>query len=253
MYFNYDNAEFRYRPFPIALVRPILPEDQYARFVAEYPPLKLFASYGELGKQGVKYTLSERENAGEYDRFVQSSPLWRSFHGWIKSDDFIYQALAMLRQRGIDLGYERISRGKRMVRQLRAAFGGRWSHRFDRLAARFEFSALPADGGEVVPHTDAPSKIVTMAVSMAAPGEWSPEFGGGLDINRPKDEHLDFNQMNRLAGFDDMEVVDTFDFRENQAVIFVKTFNSWHSDRPMSGKGSTALRRTLTIVIEAGA
>jgi hypothetical protein len=34
-------------------------------------------------------------------------------------------------------------------------------------------------------------------------------------------------------------------------VMFIKTFNSWHSVRPMTGKGSEAMRRTLTINIEA--
>lgn len=252
MYFDFDHINFRCRPFPIALARPIMPPDQYAAYVAAYPPLDLFASYAAMGKIGMKFTLSEKENAKHYEQFVQGSPLWREFHRWIKSDAFIYGTLDMLRRHEIDLGYERISSGKRMARQLRAAFGGRWSHRFDRLSARFEFSALPADGGQVVPHTDAPGKIVTMVVSMAAPGEWHPEYGGGLDINRPKDERLDFNQMNRLARFEDMEVVETFDFEANQAVIFVKTFNSWHSVRPMTGAGSSALRRTLTIVIEAG-
>jgi len=33
-------------------------------------------------------------------------------------------------------------------------------------------------------------------------------------------------------------------------VIFVRTFNSWHSVPPMTGKGSGAMRRTLTINIE---
>lgn len=253
MYFSYEHMNFRYRPFPIALARPILSDADYGNFVSEYPPLALFASYSDMGKQGQKYTLSEKENPEQYRSFVQGSPLWREFYRWIKSDDFIHGTLDMLRQHRIDLGYERIPAGKRMARQLKAAFGGRWSHRFDRLSARFEFSALPADGGRVVPHTDAPGKIVTMVVSMAAPGEWLPEYGGGLDINRPKDESLDFNQMNGLGRFEDMEVVDTFDFQENQAVVFVKTFNSWHSVRPMTGTGSTALRRTLTIVIEAGA
>jgi hypothetical protein len=54
-----------------------------------------------------------------------------------------------------------------------------------------------------------------------------------------------------LAGFEDMEVLHTYDFTANQAVIFVKTFNSWHSVRPMTGVGSDQLRRTLTITIEA--
>lgn len=253
MYFSYQHVNFRYRPFPIALARPIFSDADYARFVEAYPPLALFASYDEMGKQGRKYTLSEKENPEHYDKFVQGNALWKNFHRWIKSAAFVYETLDMLRGHGVDLGYERIASGRRMARQLKAVFGGRWSHRFDRLSARFEFSALPADGGQVVPHTDAPGKIVTMVVSMATPGEWAPEYGGGLDINRPKDESRDFNQMNGLARFEDMEILDTFDFQENQAVIFVKTFNSWHSVRPMAVAGSTALRRTLTIVIEAGA
>jgi hypothetical protein len=36
-------------------------------------------------------------------------------------------------------------------------------------------------------------------------------------------------------------------------VVFVKTFNSWHSVRPMTGSGSALMRKTLTINIEAAA
>jgi len=57
--------------------------------------------------------------------------------------------------------------------------------------------------------------------------------------------------MNRQAGFEEMEVLDTFPFTPNQAVLFIKTFNSWHSVRPMRGNGSKAMRKTLTINIEA--
>ena len=48
-----------------------------------------------------------------------------------------------------------------------------------------------------------------------------------------------------------MNVIDTYEFSPNQAVMFIKTFNSWHSVRPMTGKGTDAMRRTLTINIEA--
>ncbi len=47
-----------------------------------------------------------------------------------------------------------------------------------------------------------------------------------------------------------MAVVRTFDYRPNRAVVFVKTYNSWHSIRPMTGPDPKALRRTLTVVIE---
>ena len=92
-----------------------------------------------------------------------------------------------------------------------------------------------------------------MIVSMVRENEWNPEFGGGTDVNRPKDQRHSFNRINELANFGDMEILQTFDFKPNQGVIFVKTFNSWHSVRPMSGHNAQDLRKTLTINIEAGA
>ena len=77
-----------------------------------------------------------------------------------------------------------------------------------------------------------------------------PGHGGGTDVNWPKDETGSFNQMNRVAGFDEMEVLHTYPFTPNQCVVFVKTFNSWHSVAPMHGPAGP-LRRTLTINIEA--
>jgi len=87
---------------------------------------------------------------------------------------------------------------------------------------------------------------------MLREGEWDPSLGGGTDVNAPKDVRYSFNHLNRQAGFDDMGVLDTFAFTPNQAVVFVKTFNSWHSVRPMTGDGAGRMRKTLTINIEAG-
>ncbi|MFO1072602.1 MAG: hypothetical protein U1E17_07945 [Geminicoccaceae bacterium] len=38
-----------------------------------------------------------------------------------------------------------------------------------------------------------------------------------------------------------MEPLETYAFEPNQCVLFVKTFNSWHCVRPMTGQAS-ALR-----------
>jgi hypothetical protein len=91
---------------------------------------------------------------------------------------------------------------------------------------------------------------VTIIVSILDDNEWDPAFGGGTDINRPVDPRFSFNRLNRQGHFKDMEVIDTFDLQANQAVQFVRTFNSWHSVRPMTGKGAPAMRRSLTINIE---
>lgn len=249
--FSYEHVTFKYDPFPIGLAKPIMEPGLYEQLVGNFPPLEIFESFEELGKKGRKYTLSEKENRKVYLDFVQSSPLWRDFHAWIKSRAFPYSVMEMLRQHDIDLGYRYVPPARRLSRLAKNLVRGRPSPYYVPLKARFEFSALPADGGHLVPHTDAPTKIVTMIVSILGKGEWNPSFGGGTDVNQPKEDRHRFNYLNRLAGFEDMEVLHTYEFTANQAVIFVKTFNSWHSVRPMTGVGSDALRRTLTINIEA--
>jgi hypothetical protein len=118
------------------------------------------------------------------------------------------------------------------------------------LHTRFEFSVLKGDGGEVAPHTDTPKKIITLVLSMIREGEWDTRFGGGLQINRATDNAYAFNWSNRIVPWEKVELVDTIPFVPNQCIIFVKTFNSLHSVRNMTQHGSSALRKTVTIVIE---
>jgi hypothetical protein len=252
MFLSFDHLKFRYEPFPIGLAKPVMDDGTYQECLKNYPPREIFEDYGEMGKPGNKLTLSEKENPKKYLDFINSNPLWKEFHGWIKSDDFVYKVLDTLREHYIDLGYYYAPPARRLFHRIKDHLSMRSTQRSERLRARFEFSALPVDGGAVVPHTDAPTKIATLVVSMAGDGEWNPEFGGGTDLNRPKNDKLRFNHLNRLADFEEMEVLETFEFTPNQAVVFVRTFNSWHSVRPMTGVGSPLFRKTLTIVIEAG-
>jgi hypothetical protein len=85
---------------------------------------------------------------------------------------------------------------------------------------------------------------------MIREGEWDPRFGVGLQINRATDNAYAFNWSNRIVPWDRVEVVDTIPFLPNQCMIFVKMFNSLHSVRKMTQHGSSALRKTVTIVIE---
>ena len=251
MFFNYDHLQFRYEPFPIGLAKPLMEASGYREMLAAYPGKELFAYLPELGH---KYSLSEKNNPKGYQELIRSRPIWREFHGWLKSEGFIAGVLQALRERHIDLGYRKLPRpADRFAKLAKNLVRGRLDPGRPPLAARFEFSMLPAAGGHIVPHTDSPGKIITLVVSMVDEGEWDPAFGGGTDVNRPRDPALAYNELNRQAGFEDMDVVDSFAFTPNQAVVFVKTFNSWHSVRPMTGNGSAAMRKTLTINIEAGA
>jgi hypothetical protein len=245
--FRYDHLHFRREPFPIGLARRILDESTYRELLASYPPIERFTA---LTKVGTKYTLSERFNPRDYADVIRTTPAWREFHRYVKSDAFIASLLETLREHHIDLGFD-ISRSRvlRRLGVLLAAVRGQGS-REPLLTSRFEFSMLPAKGGHVIPHTDGPSKIVTLVLTMVDDDEWESSWGGGTDVVWPRDVERSFNQVNAQLDFDEVDVIDTFEFAPNQAVVFIKTFNSWHAVRPMTGSDPNAMRRTLTINIE---
>ena len=248
-FFNLDALEMRYDPFPIGSVRPLMDEARYTELLDYYPPRELFAY---LPKVGHKYVLSEKFNGEEYQHFLRGNPVWREFHAWIKSDAFIRMIMRGLRDHHIDLGLGKThSPMKQLWKSVKHTLNRNQKPQAARLSTRFEFSMLPADGGHIRPHTDVPAKIVTLVVSMTRDGEWDPAWGGATEVNWPKDKRQIFNQLGEYLPFDAVDILDAYPFLSNQAVIFVKTFNSWHSVRPMTGHGTDAVRKTLTINIEA--
>ncbi len=251
-FFNFENVKFNYEPFPIGLGTPIMEGSIYDRLLDSYPDVSLFKSMPYLGnKQSVKYSLAEKNNGENYRQFLANTPIWRQFHDWVKRPEFLIETLKMLARKNIELGIYDVNLTKNLdLAQIQALPEHKALNLTIPLSARFEFSILPADGGQLHPHTDSPSKIITWVVSMVRPGEWNHAFGGGTDVMRPKKTELNFNWVNRYLEFEDVDILSTYPFNPNQALVFVKTFNSWHAVSPMKGKGSKDLRRTLTINIE---
>ncbi len=247
--FSYEHVDFLYEPYPIGLIKPIMDQDLYDALVDTFPPVELFEYKPELGS---KYVLSEKYNSRKYHDFVAKTPAWRDFRHWIKSRSFVESVDAMLRENDIDVGMKRRwPRGYRKLRQVAHDIGHGQTPRFGHeLRTRFEFSALPVDGGCILPHTDNPSKIIIMVLAMVKDGEWDPGLGGGTEVDRAKDHRYAYNWLNNQLPFEEVETLNTFEFGPNQCVIFVRTFNSLHCVRPLRGKGSKALRRSLTINIE---
>ncbi len=246
---DFSTMRFRYEPYPIGVARPVMDEGLYRDLVDSFPPIDLFKYMPKFGK---KYTLSEKFNSRNYHDFIRSNPVWREFHAWVKSDAFVDTVLDMLKRHHIDLGLDRHREPGpvRLGRALGYLVRGRLPCLRPRLRTRFEFSALPADGGAVLPHTDTPRKIITLIVSMVREGEWREEWGGGTEVNVPRRTEYAFNWLNRQVPFEDIDTLDVFPFRPNQCVVFVKTFNSLHCVRPMTGPADGAFRRTLTMNIE---
>jgi len=247
--FRLNELQFDYEPYPIGFGKNVVDAALYERMVAAWPDQKFFQYMPQLGH---KYSLSERNHPDKYAQIVSNDPIWRAVWQEVKSSAFITQVLEGLRKQEIDLAIAPAA-----IRGTSGAAPG-WTALWQRiigrklksLTARFEFSMMPSNGGSIKPHTDSPQKIITLVYSILNPGDWNPTWGGGTDVLRIKDPRKSFNHVNRQAEFEETEVLKTFEFVPNQLVVFVKTFNSWHAVRPMTGDDPHAMRRTLTINIE---
>ncbi len=254
-YFNFENAKFSYEPFPVGIISPVVEAHTYDQLVETFPDVSICKLMPYLGeKKSLKYSLAEKNNGEQYFDFLASTPIWKGFYDWVKSPDFLFRALEFLAANNIELGYYNpsgLAKPKRLIERVRDAWLiNKYGHTLP-LSARFEFSILPADGGQLQPHTDSPGKIATFVISMVRPGEWNASWGGATDMLRPKRSDLNFNWVNRYMEYDEVETIASYPFLPNQALVFIKTFNSWHCVRPMVGHDTGAWRRTLTINIES--
>jgi hypothetical protein len=255
-----EHATFMHEPFPRGVIRPVFAEDVYEELLATFPPVDEFLYKPHLGD---KYSLSEVNNSSQYRDWIKRHDIWHRLRAEIKSPEFTDRVLRLLRDHQIDLGllgedevgrirHARNKLGRYRRRQIGA--GELWQHLAARprrtpMTTRFEFSMLPAAGGHILPHTDAPQKLITLVFSMERPGEWDDAWGGGTSMDRPKDPRRTFNHVNDWMKFDEVESFEQMPFEPNQCVFFIKTFNSFHSVPPMTGPEGT-MRRTLTLNIE---
>ena len=244
----FDKADFRYEPYPIGVAKEVLAPEHYEQLVAAFPNEEMMK---RLHGSTDKLSLSEKNHPVRYRQFVRSNPLWRDFHAYVKRHGFVGEILQMLRSSHIDL---KLSGAVTTVpgawaRIVASLLSFKLPYDLTRLSARFEFSIVHGDGGCLKPHTDTPNKLITLVISMVGENEWPLEYGGGTDVNRALDVKNAYNHANRSLDFSDVEVLHTYPFEPNQCVIFVKTFNSLHSVRPIHAPPGV-LRKSLTINIE---
>ncbi|WP_299617622.1 hypothetical protein [Pelagibius sp.] len=245
---NFDAIEFDYEPYPIGIARGALDPDFYRELIATFPDDKTFV-LKEFN--GVKYSLSRHNNKAAYFEHLRKNAGWGRFYDYIKSERFITDTMAMLRSHNIDLGLANVSWRERAAKRFKALKKGSPQPHIPRLRSRFEFSSMPVTGGNIRPHTDHPSKVVTMVIPILKDDEWNDDYGGGTSVVWPRDRNRSYNLVNGYMDFDEVECLRTYPFEPNQCLVFVKTYNSWHAVWPMTGNDPTVLRRTLTINIES--
>jgi hypothetical protein len=246
MKLNFNNAQFDYKPFPICYIPDFIDESTYKTLSESYPDMSKFAFKTKLGG---KYSLAERNNGEFYFEFLKNNPCWKDFYDHVKSKEFALQMIDYVKSNNIDLGFKQdiwwTENGNMPWRNALARFMNKRV-----MMSKFEFSIMPANGGHILPHTDSANKNITLVLSFIKPGEWNEAWGGGTEVNEPKDETKTYNHVNKVFPFEEVKTLKTFPFKPNQCVLFVKTYNSWHSVAPMNGP-ETAMRKTVTINIES--
>ena len=250
---NYQNFVFDYDPFPLGVAKQFVDSERYQLLVNNFPSSNLFGNF--FDKFSHKRALSERYNPSVYHHFIRQTPVYNEFYQYIKSPDFIHDTLDCFEQNYIHLGLSDCK-----ILSTSSALNGGFHYwlktmktklmKGKGLSARFEFSALPSDGGSVRPHTDAPEKLITLVLSILEEGAWNPAWKGGTDVLKPKDIRRNYNFNNTYFDFDECEVIKTVEYVPNQCILFLKTFNSLHSVPPLQNKCGNEFRRTLTINIE---
>ena len=218
---DFSKLAFLRDPYPIGLATKVFHDIPYRAMIEGFPPIDLLKHWG--GKEYNKYVLNERMSI-EFHEYISEHPIWWAFHNSIKKPEFPEFIFFILKSHGIEI----------------APNPDGWT-------TRFEFSAMPAEGGWIVPHTDIYSKAVTLIFSILGPGEWNPSWGGGTDVLVPKDPTAQYKDYK--APLELFDRVETFNYKPNQCIIFIKTENSWHSVGPIQGPAGK-WRRTLTLNIE---
>jgi hypothetical protein len=243
--FSLAKAEFLYEPYPICYAGDVFSASDYALLTATYPDVSAFAHMPKLGD---KYSLSERNNPAQYKAFIASQPLWAKLHAHFKSKSFIEETLEFLGRHNIDLGLGEY-RFTNVAGAKRSGVVSRLTGRPE-LSARFEFSMMGGQGGHILPHTDDHRKLITLVFSMNKMGEWDDSWGGGTQVCWPKDRTKIYNHTNKYLEFGEVDVLKSFDFKPNQCILFIKTYNSWHQVAPIQAPVGSPLRKTLTVNIE---
>jgi len=233
---NFDDVTFRYEPWPIGIGRSFFAPDLFDELSRTFPPRELFKPDPELGG---RWSLDEYRSRRAFDDFFQTNPAWRELRRYVDHGDFVKDALAMLASHGIDTP-------PRWHPSLLARFLRRAK---PSVSTQLLLAIMPADGGFLLPHTDRRPKYANFAIAMTRPDEWDDSLGGSTDLVRPTDPRALFSLGETRLPFDQVEVLDRLPHTPNQAVIVIRTANSWHAVSPMTNRGSPALRKTLNINI----
>ena len=178
----------------------------WERLADTFPTESEMASFNSVG---LKNRLCDRD-AG-FAACIADRPEWGSFVAWLRKN--------FLRVASTSLSLPSI--GKSTV--------------------RFEFSSLPGQGGEVMPHPDTEKKVATAVIFFDR--DWDGSWGGAFEALRHR-SMPDADWTDRQCGWDEVDTVLAVNVGPNRVALMKRQHNSLHGVRPLTAPRS---RRTVTV------
>ena len=167
-------------PFCFFYVDDYLPVALYESLLESFPAESNY-DYTDDGKLGFRSSVEPNAVA----RFAAEHPAWQALIDFFCSDVFLNDARKTFEE---DLIVARGLAGRRRwINCNRREAPGNWlRYQLEEpMRSTFQFSLLPSDAA-VVPHADAPRKLISLLLYFRDP-EWQDAYGGGTEFYVPLD------------------------------------------------------------------
>ena len=220
---NLKNDKFEYDPYPFGYFNEIFDRDFYNSLCDEFPSVNEL----KVSKDKKEYKLNKfkkfslTNDHAEFKSLMKNKNNFSKLYKFLDSEEFILKLSEVLLKNHIDLKL-RYSLKKFFIKK----------RNFNLF---FEFSSIPCDGGFILPHTDAPKKIMTFVIPIIKSDDIEIEKFKkiGTSILAMSDNKLSYNYFNKTIRYEDTIEKKYVNFCRNNMLMFIKTHNSLHSVGPV--------------------
>jgi hypothetical protein len=217
-------------PFCFFSVDDYLPSEAYRALEQSFPDDRWFMPEKDYsGKRGFRSSVVQND----FDRFCAVHPLWARLIEFFGSDVFLEDLRRVLlpdlaRARGLAGRKPWVNYTEREISDnpLRYLLQ-------EPVRSTFQFSRLP-DQAVVIPHTDAPRKLVSLMIYFRSP-RWDDAYGGATEFYGPRDaaRARRWSATERVP-FEELRPIGSTPFVANRLAGFVRSPCSFHGVRPIA-------------------
>ena len=236
-------GEIRTKPFCFFHIDNYLPDALYESLRESFPDESTYDSDGS-GKLGFRSS----DEPDDFERFCAQNPDWQRLLDFFRSDEFVLDAgrtmapsLIAARDWKARRRWHNYSEGEIPASRLSYLLE-------EPVRTTFQISQLP-NGAEVIPHTDAPRKLISLMLYFRDE-DWEEASGGATVFFEPRDAERarQWSPTERIP-FSELNEIGSCGFARNRLAGFVRSENSFHGVHPIvSPAGQT--RRALLVNIK---